>query len=166
MKFRHGVEMNTSHNHPDFYSQIIEDISKNVKILDRDSDLFIVVRKEEFQWLKNYLIAKNIWEESYLLIEIENPTLTDLFSDYGFKTSNGKYFLYQDLVAAFTITSGESQSKMMALYQIEEHLIAQESNDLTIYFIDVQQIDLIHKYAYAYDMKVSFFDLDKCLEKD
>jgi hypothetical protein len=167
MKIRYAVEMNTGQNKlPGFYSQIIKDIASNINVIDRDKELFIVENKEEFQWLKEYFLAKNIWEESYVLIEIENPALTDLFSDYGFKSSNGTYYLYLDLVSAFTIISGELESKKMALYQIEEHLVAQECNDHTIYFIDVHQKDLIHKYAAAYDMKVSFFDLDKCLEKD
>jgi hypothetical protein len=123
------------------------------RIIDKDGELLIF---EPF----TQLLPTNI--ETYSLLELEHPELTDLFSDYGFISEQGRAYLYQDTVIAFSIVAGDATEIAMALLQYEEYLIAMEHcNNKTIYFMDKTYEDLIKKVAAAYDINIHIFDLDK-----
>ncbi|HZG60507.1 MAG TPA: hypothetical protein VEY68_08595 [Anoxybacillus sp.] len=123
------------------------------RIVDKDGELLI------FEPLTQ-LLPTNI--ETYSLLELDHPELTDLFSDYGFLSEQGRAYLYQEAVIAFSIIDGDATEISMALLQYEEYLIAKEQcNNETIYFMDKTYEDLIKKVAAAYDINIRIFDLDK-----
>jgi hypothetical protein len=123
------------------------------RIVDKDGELFIFEPSTQ-------LLPTNI--ETYSLLELEHPELTDLFSDYGFISEQGRTYLYQETVIAFSIVDGDAAEIDMALLQYEEYLIAKEHcNNETIYFMDKTYEDLIKKVAAAYDINIHIFDLDK-----
>lgn len=95
------------------------------------------------------------------LIEIEQPILTPLFIDYGFVSSNKRFYLYESLVTAFSIADGDPIETDMFLLHLEEYMIAQEKTDTTIYYIAKQHEELLTKVAATYDVTIRIFDLDK-----
>ncbi|MBA2869902.1 hypothetical protein HNQ85_000160 [Anoxybacillus calidus] len=122
-------------------------------IVDKDGELLIFESSIQ-------LLPSNI--ETYSLLELENPERTDLFNDYGFISEQGRTYLYQETVIAFSIVEGDATEIAMALLQYEEYLIAKEHcNNEIIYFMDKTYEDLIKKVAAAYDINIHIFDLDK-----
>ncbi|MBB5324696.1 hypothetical protein HNQ34_001794 [Anoxybacillus tepidamans] len=100
------------------------------------------------------------------LIEIEQPILTPLFTDYGFESLNERFYLYESLVTAFSIADGDPIEIDMFLLQLEEYMIAQEKTDTTIYYIAKQYEELLTKVAATYDVTIRIFDLDKYEKND
>ncbi|RAK22379.1 hypothetical protein B0I26_102373 [Anoxybacillus vitaminiphilus] len=123
------------------------------RIIDQDRELLIFEPSTQ-------LLPANI--ETYSLLELNNPELTDLFGDYGFISEQGRAYLYQETVIAFAVVDGDATEIDMALLQYEEYLIAKEHcNNETIYFMDKTYEGLIKKVAAAYDINIRIFDLDK-----
>ncbi|WP_096201229.1 hypothetical protein [Bacillus sp. FJAT-45350] len=157
MNICYGVEMksfeclSTEELEPLFQS-----IYEIVSIVDDDVELFIVQTEEEATRLGNFLGEKKLLESNHQLFQIEVPKLEDAFLDYGFKTENDNYFLFADQTSCFVINEGEEEQIKMAIYQIEEDLIAVDFKDEEIYFVDKQKEDLMSGYAKAYKIGISF----------
>lgn len=95
------------------------------------------------------------------LIHVPNPRQTPLLSDYGL-VSGGAGYLFNDLVAAFTMNGSEAEQIKMARFQIEEDYVTEALiENENVFFIDKKEILLIKGYALAYDIEVSFLHLDK-----
>jgi hypothetical protein len=131
-----------------------------------DDSILIMQSVLDAKKIKDYLIKIGKYEDFYQLIQIEQPEITDLFDDYGFNLGRS-YFLITELVCCFTIIKGEKEQIEMALIQMEECLLGLEQEDnQQFYFVDIQQKELIERFATAYEIEVSFFDLDKWTEND
>ena len=169
MLLRFGLEMSiTKDKLPGFTATLIKDIASIAKIIDRDEQLLIVATAKEAMDLQDFLISKNQFEDFILLVELQNPELKETFYDYGIHSLQEKDYLYLEMVAVFTIEGGTKEQIEMALYQFDEHLLCIDTPDSSknYYYIDQNLIELINGIAKAYDIEVSFFDLDKLSEKD
>jgi hypothetical protein len=120
-------------------------------IIDRDDELIIFNNMTDFNSVENDI------DEKFTLLKLQSPSLKKTFTDYGFVSGNGIHYLYDDLVRGFIINSENKDNVKMALFQIEEHLIASEnSSEQTIYFVDKKLSPLIEKYKLAYEVEILF----------
>jgi hypothetical protein len=104
----------------------------------------------------------HLLEDRHLLISLENAIMWEHFNDCGTISENGEYYLWLELVLPFTVTAGDLIQQEMALLQFEEHLAASASLACgRVYFIGVHLKELASGIARAYDIEVSFLDLDK-----
>ncbi|KXG11267.1 hypothetical protein PNH38_01645 [Anoxybacillus rupiensis] len=127
----------------------------NSTILDQDEEWVIVSQ------------LPNLISSYETLFELEQPTTTtSLFSDYGFLSANGRFYLFASLVTAFSIVDGDPLEIDMFLLQLEEYMIAQESTGTIIYWIDGQYEELLVKNAAVYHVVIHIFDLDKMGKND
>jgi hypothetical protein len=153
----YGVEMRSLTGHPSgFIYQIVENTADLANVIDRDRELVIVHSKLEAEQLAAFYELKEMLEETYTLYRLDAPSQTALFTDYGFTSSSEVSYLYVETTIPFRITNGEEEAIRMALYQIEEHLIAVDGAELPIYFVDRQQKELIDGFANAYKIKAEF----------
>jgi hypothetical protein len=128
--------------------------------IENHACIYFFYSYEDVQFLSKELEPFQVIENVHSLYRLEHPKVSDVFEDYGFITNQGSYYLIKDMVIAFQLTEGEHESIHMALLQIDEHLIAQVQS---YYFVDLHQRDLIERIAKAYQVMVSFLDLDKML---
>ena len=155
MKLMYGIEAKVPIN-LEWFQRL------SVELTDHDHEIFIFDNEEEASLIKQSLINVDKFEEEHLLIALEHPpTKMPIFSDYGFVTETQSYLL-AEIVCTFSILSGLTEDIEMAKLQIEEHLIASETwNQQTIYYVDNNQKELIQGFSTAYNIEVSFLDLDK-----
>ncbi|MGM7681554.1 hypothetical protein ACSVDA_05295 [Cytobacillus sp. Hm23] len=133
----------------------------NITTFDFDQQLLLFSHSEDAILAKEYLLTYDYDIEEYVLFHAENIIPTTIFTDYGFKSEKGKYYMYKDMVSPFIVNSGKPQQIEMALMEINEFVVAIDGGQNTIYFVDKQHIELIYGIAKAYDIEVSFFHLDK-----
>ncbi|MGD6841354.1 hypothetical protein ACQCVH_02435 [Bacillus infantis] len=104
----------------------------------------------------------HLLEDQHFLISLEDAIIGEHFDDCGTISENGGYYLWLELVLPFAITVGDPTQREMALLQLEEHLAASSSPACGhVYFIGVHLKELASGIARAYDIEVSFLDLDK-----
>jgi hypothetical protein len=157
MKVCYGVEMKISkQKFPGYTAQIIKKTAELVNVIDRDNQLVIIESKKEAENLAAFYEEKELLENQLILFKLEQTETTDLFFDYGFFSTNNCTYLYEETSLPFTIKNGELKQIEMALLQIEEHLIAKEKEEHTLYYIDRHHKELIEKYASAYKITISF----------
>ncbi len=161
MKSMFGLEIQCAYDKPQYFQNLLLQIKQITSIFDVDDNLLIANTALEAKVLKNMLADRCILEETYALSLLENPVASSLFSDYGFVTEKNNHFLYQDMVSIFLIESGKQEDIHMFLIQLEESIIATEEQYKKSYIIDKEYKEYIIKVAKAYDIEVSFFDLDK-----
>ncbi len=150
-----GVEMKPPKNKlPGFTAQLVKKTAELVNVMDRDKQLVIISNKAEAEVLKEFYISKEVFEDFYSLVHLSNSTKrSSLFEDFGFVSQNQQFFLYKNMVSAFTIKQGDEKEIKMALLQFEEHLIAQ---DHQLYYFDRMQIELMKGIARAYNLELTF----------
>ncbi|MCA1031726.1 hypothetical protein LCL95_11890 [Bacillus timonensis] len=156
LKFAYGIET----------QQIDKKFDEFIRPLETDitEEGFIVVKNQSHAATLTKLISE---EELHPLVQLELVRASLSFDDYGIRTINHLNYLFLDMVSAFIIKNGNKEQIEMALYQFEEHIIAtDEGQPSPIYFIDCHLEKLIKGIAKAYDIEVSFFDLDKFKEND
>ncbi|QFT89825.1 hypothetical protein FIU87_14270 [Bacillus sp. THAF10] len=161
MKTMYGLEIQCGEDQPQYFQNLLLQMRETASIFDEDENLLITDSAIEAKVVKNLLAGRCILEETYFLSFLENPLTTALFTDYGFQTKNNHFFLYQDMIAAFRIESGKKEDIEMALIQFEECFIAIEEHYKKLYYVDKESKEYIMKVSKAYDIEVSFFDLDK-----
>ncbi|MBE4907960.1 hypothetical protein IMZ08_07835 [Bacillus luteolus] len=168
MLLRFGLEMSiVKEKLPGYTATLIKEVASIATIIDRDEQLLLVATAKEALELQDYLITKNLFEDFFLLIELHNPETKETFYDYGIHSLQEKDYLFLEMVSVFTIESGTKEQIEMSLYQFEEHLICIDTlESKKYYYVDRNFIELVNKIAQAYDIEVSFFDLDKLSEKD
>lgn len=159
----YGVEMNVAEGKmPGFFAQTVKEIASSVNVIDRDRFLYIVNTEEDKIKLENIFKKRDLYEETYCLYPLHHPQLTLKFSDYGFTTATNKHYLYTEMTEPFHILSGETEQIEMALLQMEEHLITVDNDNYKpTYYVDHHEVELIIRIAKAYEVQVSFLDLDK-----
>ncbi|QOR65515.1 hypothetical protein IM538_17125 [Cytobacillus suaedae] len=169
MLLRFGLEMSIiKEKLPGYTATIIKEIAGLVTIIDRDEQILIVATAKEALELQDYLIEQNLFEDFFLLLELHNPETKETFYDYGIHSLQEKDYLFLEMISVFTIESGSNEQIEMSLYQFEEHLLCIDTGyeSKKYYYVDRNFVELINGIAQAYDIEVSFFDLDKLHEKD
>ncbi|RBW70570.1 hypothetical protein [Bacillus taeanensis] len=157
MKICYGVEMKAlKEKLPGYTAQIIKKTAELANVIDRDDQLVIIESKTEAAQLAAFYQEKDILENQFTLFRLEQVEMTDLFFDYGFSSTSNHAYLYEETSLPFIIKNGDLKQIEMALLQIEEHLIAKETNDQIFYYINRHQKELIEKYAQAYNITISF----------
>jgi len=164
MKLCYGIEMKSVEHLPlNELEPFFQAIYEKVNIIDDDQELFIVRTSSEAETLMELLKEKSLFEAFHTLYSLEVPKLENTFIDYGFKTANDNHYLYEEMTTSFVIHHGQEDQIKMALYQIEEDLIAADFIEEEIYFIDKASKELIEGYARAYEISLKFNEsrLDK-----
>ncbi|WP_339146872.1 hypothetical protein [Sutcliffiella sp. BMC8] len=161
MKSMYGLEIQCADDKPQYFQNLLLQMKQITSIFDVDDNLLIANSAMEAKVVKNMLADRCILEETYVLSLLENPIASSLFTDYGFVTEKNNHFLYQEMVSIFRIESGKQEDINMFLIQLEESIIAMEEQFKKSYIIDKEHKEYIVKVAKAYDIEVSFFDLDK-----
>ncbi|WP_342515383.1 hypothetical protein [Sutcliffiella sp. FSL R7-0096] len=157
----YGLEIQCADDKPQYFQNLLLQMKQITSIFDVDDNLLIANSAMEAKVVKNMLADRCILEETYVLSLLENPIASSLFTDYGFVTEKNNHFLYQEMVSIFRIESGKQEDINMFLIQLEESIIAMEEQFKKSYIIDKEHKEYIVKVAKAYDIEVSFFDLDK-----
>ncbi|KMJ60103.1 hypothetical protein AB685_04500 [Bacillus sp. LL01] len=161
MKSMFGLEIQCADDKPQYFQNLLLQLKEITSVFDVDDNLLIADSALEAKVVKNMLANRYILEETYTLSLLESPIASPLFTDYGFVTKKNNHFLYQDMVSIFRIESGKQEDIHMFLFQLEESIIAIEEQYKKSYIIDKENKEYIIKVAKAYDIEVSFFDLDK-----
>ncbi|WP_070120677.1 hypothetical protein [Bacillus marinisedimentorum] len=159
----YGVEMSDPGAlHAGSISGIIKESAARARVFDRDDLLFIVESPEEAGQLEETWQSRNLYNETYTLILITDGAVTPLFFDYGFESQAGGRYVYAEMADGFQIKEGDSKQIQMALHQMQEHLIAKDTDgEHTVYLYDRQHKELMERFAKAYSITIKFLNLDK-----
>ncbi|UQD52735.1 hypothetical protein C0971_12360 [Bacillus methanolicus] len=163
MKFVIGIEASPLIDElTDFRSLLMSE----TKIKEIYEHLFIFDSLIEAELAKEILNEGEIFEEWHNLIVFSDGQEGECFFDYGFITGSNQIYLFKDLLCAFSICSADEKMIEMANYQLDEHLIFKTiTNEGEIYFTDRQNDELVERICQAYDIEVSFLDLDNLTKK-
>ncbi|PLR85959.1 hypothetical protein CVD25_04390 [Bacillus canaveralius] len=163
MIIHYGVEANHLIGHvPEF----IELVRLETSPADEHDSIFIYRSTDACTLAKNLLIEGELYEDVHMLILLTNATTEDVFPDYGFVSKKQNHYLFKSMVSCFLIINGDKIAIEMAQLQMEEHLVARtKTNDVELFFITLHDQELIGRIAKAYNIEVSFLDLDKPIEK-
>jgi hypothetical protein len=125
-------------------------------------NLFIYLHKKNAVEASELLREAELLEEIHSLIKIEHGIQGEDFFDYGFNAGDCT-FLYIELLSPFLLTGESTVQLEMCLLQLEEHLAFTtfRENDESVYFVNSHYNDLIKGIVRAYELKVTFLDLDK-----
>ncbi|WP_126425952.1 hypothetical protein [Brevibacillus marinus] len=159
LKRMYGVEVDAVGGKlPGFYAQIVHKIGAEVRVFDRDGQLYIVESAEERQKLLNILRDRQMAGEQFDLWLV--PDSAANIDDYGFVSLAGRTYLYDNLVLFFRIQPqvGSAEDRWAAAQQLNEHIIAafQRENEETVYVADRNQTDLLEGIARAYRVKLEW----------
>jgi hypothetical protein len=159
MQFIYGIEL-PNDNDNDLIEPFLPIISTYVESV---STLFMFKSYDDICFLTEQLKEYHVNYSVHQLILIKDSITSSVISDYGYLSTSNNMYILKEMIAVFTITYGTETDIKMALLQFDEHLIAQLNQ---FYFIDLHQDLLIEKIAKAYNIKVSFLNLDKMFEND
>lgn len=158
MKILYSVEANHIIDEVPEFKDIIEN---ETNLFDYYENIFIFLKKEDARLTEELLTEVGLFENQMDFYLVRNGVKGDSFSDFGIEAHNGIY-LRKELLCAFSIKCGEEDSVQMASLQLQEHFVFKEnSQSKVIYFIENHLKDLMKGIADAYDIEVSFFELDK-----
>lgn len=152
---------------------IIEDVPEFVdfikgatELFDFQEGIFIFKNKYDAELTKDALMESGLFETSSLLLYIKIGEIGKTFYDFGLESQKG-FYLFPESLCAFTIIGGDSEAIQMAEFQFQEHLVFTEKNEQAgrIYFTEHHLKDLMTGISAAYDIQVSFLDLDKQKKK-
>ncbi|MFD1736534.1 hypothetical protein ACFSCX_08145 [Bacillus salitolerans] len=157
MKSIYGIELLDAS-----YADIIEPfLPITHSFLGSFSSIYLFNSYEDISYLQNQLEEYEIIDSVHHLLKLENVEYFEgsgSLNDYGFKFPNQSYYVIRNMVRAFSILSGDEQEIKMALLQFDEHLLAKQGK---LYVVDAHHQGLIEKIAEAYNITVSFLNLDK-----
>jgi hypothetical protein len=148
-------------------NHLIAEIPEFDELMRSDSSLadvnewmYLYHEKSAAEQAANLCREAGLLEEVHPLVCLKNGMEGELFADYGFKVEK-RVYLFKDLVCAFILESSDLQDANMAKLQIAEHLVASESPNSSLFFVDRELSSLMDGIAQAYGCKLSFLDLDK-----
>ncbi|WP_026583367.1 hypothetical protein [Bacillus sp. J33] len=159
MQVLYGIEANfIIEEVPEF----IEFIANKTELFDYRQRIFFFEKKEHAEYAKGALIEAGLFEESLKAYYIESGVKGETFDDFGIEMETG-YYLFSELLCLFSITHGSEEEIQMAKYQFQEHIVftAKNNSSAPVYFSELHLRELINGIADAYDIQVSFLDLDK-----
>ena len=137
----------------------------NTNVFESFEAIFIYKSEMDAEESKSLLLEAGLFENQFELILTANGVIGETFTDFGFLTKNHS-FLLKEMVCGFLISRGEKEAIQMALFQLEEHLIFKTENEEdAFYFVEQHLKELVEGIANAYDIEVSFFELDKQRKK-
>ncbi|PLR76496.1 hypothetical protein CU633_16180 [Bacillus sp. V3-13] len=146
--------------------EFIELVRRETSPDDEHDSMFIYRSADASSLATNLLLEGELYEDIHLLILLTNATTGDVFSDYGFISEKQNHYLFKSMVSCFLIKNGDKIAVEMAQLQMEEHLVARtKTNGDELFFVALHDQELIGRIAKAYDIEVSFLDLDKPAEK-
>ncbi|WNS74288.1 hypothetical protein RRV45_15365 [Bacillus sp. DTU_2020_1000418_1_SI_GHA_SEK_038] len=142
---------------PEFKALVLSDTN----IIDFFESIYIYESESDAVESKNLLLEAELFENQFELILTSHGVPGETFTDFGFITST-RTFLLKEMVCVFSICVGAKEEIEMALFQLEEHLIFKTVNEeADIFFVEKHLKELVKGIANAYDIEVSFFELDK-----
>lgn len=155
MSIVYGIELNPPPDAlPGLIAQLVKKTGELVNAIDRDGKLVIVATEEEANVLSEYYESKKAFGDRFSLIPLsQDSKSTPSLTDYGFFSQNNRIYLYETMVASFSIVKGEKEQIEMARLQIEEHLVAIDQERL---YVDTMQKELMEGIARAYQIELSF----------
>ncbi|MGN7178342.1 hypothetical protein [Cytobacillus sp. SAFR-174] len=159
MKILYGVEAGyIIQDVPEFMNLI----KNNTELFDFQQNIFLFEERNDAEFTKSVLVDAGLFEEFFKLCYIKSGVKGETFEDFAIETESG-VCLFSELLSAFTITGGNKEDIRMAVYQFQEHLVftKKEEKMPAVYFSELHLKDLIIGIAEAYDIQVSFLDLDK-----
>ncbi|GLB58186.1 hypothetical protein [Cytobacillus sp. NCCP-133] len=142
--------------------EFIEFIKNETRLSELQKNIFLFEKKEDAQFAQSALMDAALFEDFSLLYYIINGEKGETFDDFGIESKSG-FYLFSELLCAFVISGGVKENIQMAKYQFQEHLVftGKEDNVKPMYFAELHLKELIIGIANAYDIQVSFLDLDK-----
>lgn len=155
---KYGVELQPSDG--DHYAMFVKALDAELRVADRDEELFIVDDEAELALLTELMEEYELeYEEFELLALPEAARTTPLFGDYGFVSDSGKLYLYGHLCAVFSFApSGADAEPAQALEQMEEHLLAGLLVDGEAHYaVDKGLGELMRGIAKAYRCRLEFW---------
>ncbi|MBS4191283.1 hypothetical protein KHA94_13925 [Bacillus sp. FJAT-49705] len=162
MKIIFAVEAN---NIIEEVPEFMELLVKETKVFDFHDLTFMFETYAEASHAEELLREADLLENHFELLLVDNGEKGETFFDFGIETPNRTYLL-KDLLCSFSIIGGDYDSIRMAVLQVDEHLIYKTVHEKeTVYFVESHLIELVKGIADAYDIKVSFFELDKQVKK-
>lgn len=139
---------------PGFYAQVIKALATKGQVFDREKELLIIERMQQFPPIKQILDQYNIQFETLPLLHIPSSAiLRPHYEDFGFTTLSGNTFLYEDSIILFTFNHMliDSEDYSMALAQLDEYLIASFSVGNSKYYVAEKHLqDCFYGIAKAY----------------
>lgn len=158
MKIFYAVEANNIiEDIPEFKAFILH----NTKVFDYIESIFIYESKNEALESEVILNEAGLFENQFELVLSDNGIQGETFHDFGLLTQTSTYLL-KELICAFSIIGGDEAAIQMAKIQFQEHLIFETTDEgMAVYFTEKHLKELINGIANAYDIQVSFFELDK-----
>ncbi|MDN3016512.1 hypothetical protein PH210_09950 [Paenibacillus sp. BSR1-1] len=142
---------------PEFHDLLFEETNINWNV----RNFFIYLIDEEANLAQELLKAAELFEHIHPLFVVANGKKSTTFEDYALELDVDHCGLFASDIIPFCITKGNQNDIQMAMYQFEEHLVFEtRENGSALFFIDKNNIELIHKIARAYDIVVTFA-LDK-----
>ncbi|MBY0122398.1 hypothetical protein [Bacillus sp. S/N-304-OC-R1] len=158
MKIFYAVEANNIiEDVPEFKALILSE----TKVFDCIESLFIYKLDNEAEQTELLLNEAGLFENRFELIYTNQGIKGENFNDFGLVTNTNTYLL-KELICVFAIVGGEETAIQMAKFQLQEHVIYETSyDDREVFFTEHHLKDLINGIANAYDIQVSFFELDK-----
>ncbi|KON87059.1 hypothetical protein AF332_09715 [Sporosarcina globispora] len=135
-------------------------IRMETELFDFQQNTFMFEQMDHADFTKNVLVEAGLFEGFFKLYYIKSGEKGETFNDFAIEIDSGSC-LFTEPLCAFTITGGHSEDIQMAVYQFQEHLVFTAKEDKMVYFSELHLKDLIIGIAEAYDIQVSFLDLDK-----
>lgn len=159
MRLMYGVEADYIIDELPEFEKILCDVPH---FFERAETIFIFDSLEGAEQARDLMQEVGIYIDFHKLILIPSGSLGELYFDYSLASQSNYTYLLYDLVLVFFIVNGTEKGIEMFKYQLEEHLVFKTFSDSTeFFFVDQSLEPLIRKTAQAYDIEVSFFDLDK-----
>ncbi len=118
----------------------------------------VVSTSQEKHELISLLEEHQLFETSFTIYMLERATTKSTFTDFGFISTNGNHYLYEELVIPFTVSGNNERDIHAAVEQMDEHLVASDTlKNQTYYFVERYHQDLIQGIADAYKIIVVFY---------
>ncbi|PLS15248.1 hypothetical protein CVD28_23250 [Bacillus sp. M6-12] len=124
-------------------------------------NFMIISDRNESDICKQISMAAQSFSGIHSLLKFAKMKKEALFTDYGFE-ADGFTFLFKESLTAFCFIDRAKEDTEMALLEMDEFLIASCILDgQEFFFAESSQTELILGLCRAYDIEVSFLNLDK-----
>lgn len=158
-----GLEMQVPHNfHPEIAAKMLKQIEQRVPLFDRYMDLLIIESEHHIAAITEVLEHYRVDADTCELVLLPSAEIEkgELYEDYAILTPNDHIFFDLSLTALFSLHAEKLDAEPApALLQLEENLIGHIKNDnLNIYLIDRQLVDLAVKVAQVYSCTLKWHD--------
>lgn len=159
MKRMFGIEVDEFIEELNDFKQFIIEETPCAEII---GSLYLYEHKNEADQAQEIFNDADLYIDFHKLIYCESGRNGECYFDYSLQSLPGKHYFFADLLEGFMISKGEKDSISMFILQLEEHLVFQSQwQNKDVFLIDGKLKELIQGFSKAYDIEVSFLDLDK-----